>query len=98
MASDLPCYANRYIVDGYRVNTVPKATRFIKEKLKNWGNRGIVVFSITEQDGKDAVKAFLKAAMKFPNAGYTSCPSRNHGDYRCYLVLVPCNGGNLKSK
>lgn len=94
----LPCYANRASVHGFEVNTVDKATRFIDRELKSWGYRGIVAFSITEKDGKDAVKAFLEAAMTFPNAGYTSCPSKHHGNYRCYLVLVPCNGGNLKAK
>lgn len=91
MSDALPCYANRVVVFQDDIKTENKCKDTINKALKAWGKKGIVVFSVTERDGD--VSTFLKVALTYKNAGYCSTRSKYHGNYRCYMVLIPCNGG-----
>ena len=87
-----PCYVSRVSVIPNQINTPLKAKQFLAGRMNTFRNRkGMLMFSITENEfgnKKEDMVHFLEAAMKYKNAGYTSCKSQE-GNYRCYLVLIP---------
>ncbi len=83
---DLPCFSDRIHAD----DQIPKEfiPRVLTAAVKEPHARGVVVFSVNEKEIN--FKEWLKAAMTFKGATITVGRSRNHGDYKCFFVCIPC--------
>jgi len=82
---DVPCFATRYsTLTGINSKSLIKTylTLALEEE-----ERGVIMFSVNENESN--FKKWLQAGLSFPGATCTVGQSKNHGDYKCFLVCIP---------
>jgi len=84
-AEDVPCFATRYTTLN-DINTKPLIKEYLTFALEG-EVRGVIMFSVNENESN--FKEWLQAGLSFPGATCTVGQSKNHGDYKCFLVCIP---------
>lgn len=82
---DVPCFTDRLRTNNY-FNTEEKIQTLIEAGLET-SVRGVMFFSVNECEAN--YKLWVKVGLSFPGATCTVGRSKNHGDYKCFLVSIP---------